>query len=211
MCTKAPDHSLACVTAPKEHERDGLGTRGWLRSPALRGVKDFSARRRLHPGTDAALQRDLAVPRDRRQKQHAKLIEYMASGAEGDHIDGFDDHARTPSNRQWRRDLQSGEQHCFVQALRLGARCSVWIRMQPAFTDEEACACHKELFEMMAPDSGSSLESAFQPPPRRGGGGVLLDQSGEHSLQPLLTDDPRHTYCLVPDGGVGCCPTRQCP
>ena len=55
---------------------------------------------------------------------YAKLIEYMASGAEGDHIEGFELISRThcPQTRQWRRDLQSGKQHGSVQALRSLAR-----------------------------------------------------------------------------------------
>ena len=65
--------------------------------------------------------------------------------------------------------------------------------MQPAFTDEEACACHKELFEMMGAESAHALKSAFQP---RSAGWVLLDQSGEHSRQSRLTHDLRHPYDL---------------
>ena len=46
--------------------------------------------------TNAALQRHLQFPEIEGQKAaYAKLIEYMASGAEGDHIDGFELISRT--------------------------------------------------------------------------------------------------------------------
>ena len=34
--------------------------------------------------------------------------------------------------------------------------------------------------------------------------------SGEHSRQSRKTNDPRHPHRLVPDGGTGGSPTRQC-
>ena len=83
---------------------------------------------------------------------YAKLIEYMASGAEGDHIEGFELISRTHCPQ-----TGSGVVICKAESSMVlfkhfapwRAMFGVEFDMQPAFTDEEACACHKELFEMM--------------------------------------------------------------
>ena len=83
---------------------------------------------------------------------YAKLMDYMASGAEGDHIDGFELISRTHCPQ-----TGSGVVICKAESSMVlfkhfapwRALFGVEFDMQPAFTDEEACACHKELFEMM--------------------------------------------------------------
>ena len=84
---------------------------------------------------------------------YAKLIEYLASGAEGDCFDGFELISRThcPQTGSGARICKARRtkelcKHCAPWRAMFGVECD----MQPAFSDEEVCACHKELFESMA-------------------------------------------------------------
>ena len=83
---------------------------------------------------------------------YAKIIDYIASGAEGDRIDGFELISRTHCPQ-----TGSGVVICKAESSTVlfkhfapwRAMFGVEFVMQPAFTDEEVCACYKELFEMM--------------------------------------------------------------
>ena len=84
---------------------------------------------------------------------YAKLIEYMSSGAEGDNFEGFElitrVHCPQVGSGVVICKAKSGKE-LFKHFAPWRAMFGVEFDMQPAFTDEEMCECHKELFETMA-------------------------------------------------------------
>ena len=84
---------------------------------------------------------------------YAKLIDYMASGAEADCFDGFELISRTHCPQTGSGVVickARGTKELFKHFAPWRAMFGVEFDMQPAFSDEEVCACHKELFESMA-------------------------------------------------------------
>ena len=83
---------------------------------------------------------------------YAKLIDYMASGAEADCFDGFELISRTHCPQTGSGVVickARGTKELFKHFAPWRAMFGVEFDMQPAFSDEEVCACHKELFESM--------------------------------------------------------------
>ena len=83
---------------------------------------------------------------------YAKLIEYMASGAEGDHIDGFELISRTHCPQTGSGVVICKAESSMVLSKHFApchAMLGVEFFIQPALTDEEVYVCYKELLEMM--------------------------------------------------------------
>ncbi|QNJ07031.1 conserved hypothetical protein (DUF3303) [Synechococcus sp. MEDNS5] len=83
---------------------------------------------------------------------YAKLIEYMASGAEADNFEGFELISRTHTPQTGSGIVickASGTKAIFKHFAPWRAMFGVEFDIQPAFSDEEVCECHKELFESM--------------------------------------------------------------
>lgn len=84
---------------------------------------------------------------------YAKLIEYMASGAEGDRLEGFELISRTHCPQVGSGVVickASNSKALFRHFAPWRAMFGVEFDIQVAFTDAEVCECHKELFESMA-------------------------------------------------------------
>ena len=84
---------------------------------------------------------------------YAKLIEYMASGADGDSFEGFELISRTHCPQTGSGVVickASGSKALFKHFAPWRAMFGVEFDMQPAFTDQEVCECHQELFQTMA-------------------------------------------------------------
>ena len=83
---------------------------------------------------------------------YAKLIEYMASGADADCFDGFELISRTHCPQTGSGVVickARGTKELFKHFAPWRAMFGVEFDMQPAFSDEEVCECHKDLFESM--------------------------------------------------------------